>query len=154
MPKGKFVTSSKPFVKRLDAALEERPSEFGFEFVAQRGEEVAVEVHKMSMVRSGKDVVLQWYIPFCVMEGIITVNWPGDAPPEYRPNLPLELNKMLLHPQIGKWVGRDGEERVLGLYWDAVNGRFEICDALNPIDGYLPEGGQICLMPALVRWIC
>lgn len=152
MPKGKFVTSSKPFVKRLDAALEERPSEFDFEFVTQRDEEV--RVHKMSMVRSGKEVVLQWYIPFLMEKAsFITVNWPSDAPPEHRPNLPLELNKMLLHPQIGKWVCH-GEERVLGLYWDAVNGRFEICDALNPIDGYLPEGGQICLMPTLVRWIC
>ncbi len=154
MPKGKFITSSKPFVKRLDAnSTTAASSEFDFEFVVRQD---VVEVHKMSMVCNARDVVLQWYIPFCVMDEAthVLVNWPNEAPPEYMPNLPCELNKMLLHPQIGKWVSRDGGERALGLYWDAENSRFEICDALDPIDGSLPQGGQICLMPTLVRWIC
>lgn len=144
-------------VPRLDEQLQKKSPSYGFVFKLLDDDVVYTETHELTMTSVGNIVTLQWYIPLCALEATdassFVVEWPDAAQMSLQPNLPESLRKLQIHPQIGKWVSRHGEERIIGLYWDPVECRFEVCDVLEPLEGKFDTGGQWCLMPTLVSWV-
>lgn len=164
----KFGTGVPGGVPRLDDKLRknvttprEETHEFGFHLCAEDNElletySVQNSSHSMRILANGHHVTLEWYVPFAtLMEGedatSLHIDWPERAPLYLQPSLQESHKRILLHPYIGVWESRHGEQRQVGLCWDADKKRFDVCDTLK-MSSEFDRDGKWMLMPAIIQW--
>lgn len=167
--RNKFGTGAPGGVPRLDDKLRknittprEENHEFIFSLAAADNDllttySVQKQSHLMRILANGHHVTLEWYVPFAiVMEAeeasSLHIDWPEIAPPYLQPSLPESHKRILLHPYIGMWESRHGDQHQIGLCWNAVEKRFEVCDTLK-MSSEFDRDGKWMLMPAIIQWM-
>ena len=126
-----------------------------FKLMTDEDECAFEETIPMRLVINGPHVTLEWYVQECALEGYdattFHIPWPADLPLRLQPSLPENLRTVLVSSFIGFWESPYGDRYPIGLCWNAIERRFDVCN-MTTMDRSFETGGRWLLMPVLMHW--